>query len=61
MTTTLTIPQYAKLKNKDRTCVFKAVKKNKLHLLPDVVSIKNVGRFCILEVTLFQPSLASGS
>lgn len=52
-TETLTIPQYAKKhKNRSRIAVFKAVKKNKLHLLPGVVKINKPGRDYLLEVAI---------
>jgi len=50
----LTIPQYAdklRKKKQNRYSVFKAVQKNKLHLLPGVVNITKVGRYHLLEVT----------
>lgn len=52
-TVTLTIPQYADQLRKDkqnRHSVFKAVKKNKLHLLPGVIKITKIGRYTLLEV-----------
>jgi len=47
----LTIPDYAKKIKKSRIAVYKAVTKNKLHLLPDVVNIKKIGKYYILEVS----------
>lgn len=52
-TITLTIPQYVEKfrKNKqNRYSVFKAVQKNKMHLLPGVINIVKVGRYSLLEV-----------
>jgi len=51
-TETITIPAYAIKKKKDRTSVFKAAQKNKMHLLPDVVKIIKVGKYRLLEVTI---------
>lgn len=52
----LTIPLYAKeIKSKkimNRHSVFKAVQKNKLHLLPGVISIKKVGTYYLLEMAI---------
>lgn len=58
MTTTLTIPQYSAqlekqlIKKMNRHSVYKAVDKNKLHLLPGVVKINKIGRYTLLEVTV---------
>lgn len=47
----LTIPQYAiRYKKKSRISVFRAVKTNKLHLLPGVVKIEKPGRDYLLQV-----------
>lgn len=54
-TITLTIPQYAKqlrAKKQNRHSVYKAVKKNKLGLLPGVIRIIKVGRYSLLEVAI---------
>lgn len=49
----LTIPQYAKKhKKKTRIAVFKAVQKNKFHLLPNVIKITKPGRDYLLEVAI---------
>lgn len=53
-TISLTIPKYAKQlrPKKSRIAVYKAVIKDKRHLLPNVVSITKVGRDYILEVAV---------
>jgi hypothetical protein len=52
MSTTVTIPHYAKkIKKCSRQAVLKAVQKNKLHLLPGVIKTTKVGRDYLLEIT----------
>lgn len=49
----MTIPQYAKqIKNVSRQAVLKSIKKNKLHLLPNVVSFRKINKDYILEVAI---------
>jgi hypothetical protein len=51
-TKVLTIPQYAvQIKKKSRQSVLKAVKANKRHLLPQVISFKKQGRDYLLRVS----------
>jgi len=50
----LTTEEYSKYGLKDKTvtqqAIRKAIAKNKLHLLPGVVSIKKAGKYHLLEV-----------
>ena len=51
-TTELTTSQYAKRLGLHRITIIRFVKEKKLHKLPGVVSIKQVGKFFILEVAI---------
>lgn len=54
-TTFLTVGKYAKkIKKCSRQAVLEAIKNDKLHLLPDVISIQRAGTYYLLEVTTKQ-------